>query len=371
MSNCTCRHRRSRTNRLAFTLVELLVVIAIIGVLVALLLPAIQAAREAARRIQCQNNLKNLSLAVLNYESSNNKLPASSQMPFVASGGRGATTMELNMFGGVGNCQRSWIVQILPYIEQAAIFQQLDGICFQDAMTPAEQALENQGISPQRSQPAILLCPSDQALGRFYQSPFTNERSFGKGNYAAYSCPEHITSSAVWPGALIHEPQPMSRVTDGTSNTIMLTEVRTRDDPLDQRGAWALAWPGSSVLGLDMHGQLPGNYNARVTQLPGDHPYIPRPALAPGALPPNSPTGAENADDVRGCTGGSELARGSQLDNMPCNNLNSNTAAARSQHPGMVNATHVDGSVRILLDEIDPLVFGLLIHISDGQTINE
>jgi prepilin-type N-terminal cleavage/methylation domain-containing protein len=66
---------RPRTLRRGFTLVELLVVIAIIGVLVALLLPAVQAAREAARRAQCQSNLKNIALAVLNYESMKKELP--------------------------------------------------------------------------------------------------------------------------------------------------------------------------------------------------------------------------------------------------------------------------------------------------------
>jgi prepilin-type N-terminal cleavage/methylation domain-containing protein len=85
--------------RRAFTLVELLVVIAIIGVLVSLLLPAVQTAREAARRSQCQNNLKQTSLAVLNYEDVHKALP-----------------------GGVGRfgcCWGTWQVRLLPYLEQA------------------------------------------------------------------------------------------------------------------------------------------------------------------------------------------------------------------------------------------------------------
>src|SRR5438445_11061328 len=90
-----------RHARLAFTLVELLVVIAIIGVLVALLLPAVQTAREASRRSSCQNNLKQLSLAMLNYESTNNVLP-----------------------GGVGRygcCWGTWQVRVLPFLEQGAL----------------------------------------------------------------------------------------------------------------------------------------------------------------------------------------------------------------------------------------------------------
>src|SRR6187431_3342554 len=88
----------------AFTLVELLVVIAIIGVLVALLLPAVQQAREAARRMQCRNNLKQIALAVHNYESSHLTLP-----PGV-----------LGTSGAVAQAQllHTWLVQILPYLDQ-------------------------------------------------------------------------------------------------------------------------------------------------------------------------------------------------------------------------------------------------------------
>src|SRR5213593_4788356 len=99
-----------RVLRSAFTLVELLVVIAIIGVLVALLLPAVQSAREAARRSQCSNNLRQLSLAVMNYEDTFKALP-----------------------GGVGRygcCWGTWMVRVLPFMEQgtlSTLYQNSDG----------------------------------------------------------------------------------------------------------------------------------------------------------------------------------------------------------------------------------------------------
>ena len=96
-----------------FTLVELLVVIAIIGVLVALLLPAVQAAREAARRTQCKNNLKQMGLGVLNFEATYRYLPHSGPCD---STGSATTTYMIH----------STATMLLPYIEQVSLFQQFD-----------------------------------------------------------------------------------------------------------------------------------------------------------------------------------------------------------------------------------------------------
>ena len=76
---------------------------------------------------------------------------------------------------------------------------------------------------------------------------------FGKGNYAAYVSAEHARSMRVFPGALINELQPLARISDGTSHTLMVAEVRARDVERDPRGVWAAAWTGGSILAFDMH----------------------------------------------------------------------------------------------------------------------
>jgi len=116
MTNTNPRHattisQASATSKRGFTLVELLVVIAIIGVLVALLLPAVQAAREAARRMHCSNNLKQLGLACLNFESSRRTFPAA-----------GAIRIPENCAGTGGVCRGvPWCVEIMPYLEEGAV----------------------------------------------------------------------------------------------------------------------------------------------------------------------------------------------------------------------------------------------------------
>ena len=143
-----CNHKSEIKNQKsrAFTLVELLVVITIIGILIALLLPAVQAAREAARRMQCSNNLKQLALAVLNYESSSKVLPPGA-------------------FWNLSNTTRkgSILLHLLPYVEQQSVYDafdfhvtDIDGQCYQGTTNPI-------GATPI---PAYF-CPSNQSPKTF------------------------------------------------------------------------------------------------------------------------------------------------------------------------------------------------------------
>jgi prepilin-type N-terminal cleavage/methylation domain-containing protein len=361
----------------AFTLVELLVVIAIIGVLVALLLPAIQAARESARRVQCQNTLHNLALAVLNYENQKKALPQA--LDAVSANGKSVPLAQVQNGGAVPGgggqvvTRLSWIVRILPFIEQTQLFDQFDMKTNISTQSNQETAIDA-SRGPQSAQIDFLMCPSDQARGRYFQHAlFAGPRAYAKGNYAAYVAPEHVECMPLARGAMIHEPQPLARIEDGTSRTLMLSEVRTREDERDVRGAWALAWPGASMLALDMHGAK--GQLVRICQIAdASRPeYQPDPTYANYVLTPNverNSTGIDLADDLFLCDSNT-TAVNSRLEGMPCKNIGETIATARSQHPGGINNSHIDGSVRWIGDDIEPVLFGSLACVHDGLTLTE
>jgi len=353
----------------AFTLVELLVVIAIIGILVALLLPAIQAAREAARRSSCRNSLKNIALAVLNYENQRKALPQCTEAKPTVS--RGASSEKISSI--YDGSQMSWIVQILPYLEEQSLadqFHQFDPtktILNQDATKPR----------PFQNQIDILLCPTDNARGRFFSSTtYTPGLRFAKGNYVAYASPEHLQCMRVFPGAMINEPQPLKKISDGTSKTLMLVEIRTRDSELDQRGAWALAWNAASVIAFDHHSESTAGAGCPDTGTQRAMGYVPFKLASEASNPqlPNNPPTAALQDRLRECKTSPEQFE-SRVELMPCSNeLDGGTylsAAPRSLHAGGVNSARCDGSVDWLQDNIDPYLMARLVSINEGQSEQE
>ena len=336
--------RTSHRRRLGFTLVELLVVIAIIGILVSMLLPAVQAAREAARRLECKNNLKQISLAIVTYESTQKVYPAAGIVG-VSSGSLGDgpyREREGKMF--------SWLVLILPQLEQRNLHD-----AFDFNVTILQQPNE-----PQANPLKLAMCPSDAAQGRFFQeSTLTNNKKFAKGNYAAFVSPFHTDLTDWYPGGLSgNRPHASLDIKDGLSNTFVISEVRTRNRLDDQRGAWALPWTGASILSFDVH--------ATDTATPDR--YIPNPASYGATQRPN--TLGPNTDMLYKC---SELAE-AQVLRMPCGEYGPGgwhylSAAPRSLHPGGVNVAYLDGHVGYIPDGIDERAMALLVSSNDREPL--
>ena len=179
----------------AFTLVELLVVIAIIGILVALLLPAIQAAREAARRTQCKNNLRQIGVALHTYHEAQRKFPL---------GG-----LEWRPFGNTTKRQLAWSAFLLPYVEEPVLAKQLD---LTKAFDHADNAKAAATILP------VFLCPSSKRLEQLVEG--RGGCDYG-GMYG-----ERITRPNSPPrGLMIYERAFAARhVADGMSKTIIVAE---------------------------------------------------------------------------------------------------------------------------------------------------
>jgi len=221
----------STCSRRAFTLVELLVVIAIIGVLVALLLPAVQAARESARRMQCGNNLKQLALAVHNYHDVHNYYPP-----------------EMLTNPGWG-----WGAFILPFIEQNALYDQLKpGSTV--ALPPARTLFG--GVMLLQQPVKAFKCPSNQTppTNSFYSNPnnAADDHGYATSNYV---CNQQVLPHFTYPRLR------MANVTDGTTNVFLIGERRLNIHPQDQRytGAIFIGIGRGSDSQLSFHATTPIN----------------------------------------------------------------------------------------------------------------
>ncbi|MFW6171396.1 MAG: DUF1559 domain-containing protein [Planctomycetota bacterium] len=212
-----------------FTLVELLVVIAIIGILVALLLPAVQAAREAARRTQCTNNLKQIGLALHNYHDTANAFPAG----FVYRGGDGV-------------CNYGWNVAIFPYMEQGAFYDQLSpGTIplydrYTDSATDVDRELLQQAIPNVR-------CPSDDG------PDLANSVNFGNNDYFDVALSNYVASAGYGDKPVRDQEcrgmfygnswKSFGDINDGSSNTLAVGE-RSYGQPGSGNRQHAATWVG-------------------------------------------------------------------------------------------------------------------------------
>jgi prepilin-type N-terminal cleavage/methylation domain-containing protein/prepilin-type processing-associated H-X9-DG protein len=311
-----------------FTLVELLVVITIIGILIALLLPAVQAAREAARRMQCCNNEKQIGIALHNFENSNKHFPAGNT-GWLKNGSWAGLTVFL---------------QILPYLEQGNLYQEFDpNIRWGD---PPNQYLLGKNI-------ATYACPSGDAATR--KVVVTSTYTYGRSNYSA--C---FGSTQICADSTCADPQTYSSrnclendgpfrmnvsrsvadFKDGLSQTILVSEIITgvgdkleANGAVDMRGAWAFPMVGAIYL----HRQGP---NSRV----------------PDALRISFCTPQAQASPVNPCESAS----------LPSDKHIFERVAARSMHSGGVNSLFGDGHVEFYNDSVALPVWRALSTIKGG-----
>ncbi len=338
---------RYRLTRSAFTLVELLVVIAIIGILVALLLPAVQAAREAARRMSCTNNLKQLALACHNYNDVYKCFPSLSQGTQT-----GTNLPEHSNYGML-----SGVVALLPFMEETALYDQFKTAQLGNepgfpAVYPAWGPVPWWGwnFKPHHVQVKTLLCPSDGG-GNFKGGI---EYSWqGDTNYNFCTGDEANTNAAGQqsPRGIFGQYSfvKFGEIADGTSNTLCMSEMvlpTVANVPSD----------GTASLRDGLYAEIPG----------GGTNFGSNPALCLAYLGPNRtilPT-SPVIGDIRGtnwCWGGTTVSGMNTIlppNSMKCTNEGSEWGWSQvmppdSKHPTGVNGSLADGSVRFFTNSID------------------
>ena len=252
-----CRQTCSRRSG-GFTLVELLVVIAIIGILVALLLPAVQAAREAARRSQCINNLKQIGVALLNCHDTHKKMPQTAGYFPDEDKLKGSETVAIiDQQKSTSSPANLGAIQyfLLPFIEEEALYMTRQGWLQQYGDWPITEASGNRrkGMPP----PAAYICPSDNTATRESVVIMPDGTSWGGGNYVA-----NVQSLNHWwdqtratqlPAGFT-QPRPythprLNHITDGTSKTMAFAE-RYAICPRQLLGQWSHALAGDAVHNL-------------------------------------------------------------------------------------------------------------------------
>jgi prepilin-type N-terminal cleavage/methylation domain-containing protein/prepilin-type processing-associated H-X9-DG protein len=302
-------------NRDGFTLIELLVVIAIVGVLSAILLPAVQAAREAARRAQCQNHLKQLTLALQNYHASIKCFPPGAIWE-VSSGMY--TSHRVNFYP-----------HLMPYIDENAQFEQLGFNAGWMWLSPTNAAIVGM-VRP------YWRCPSDAmgtVLYKYQTQSLARTNYFGVFNGLQIG---DVLLNDSKKNALFaaNRSRRIRDITDGTSKTLALAESLTGSDESDARGT---AWIDQTG-GAFIHTKLTPN-----TTDP-DLCY-PNPVWCQ-SVPQNDPHRPWLNGD------------GFQTD----------TCAARSMHSGGVNVALCDGSVRFVADEIEPAIWQAAATIQGNES---
>lgn len=314
---------RGRRRKAAFTLVELLVVIAIIGILVALLLPAIQAAREAARRTQCSNNLKQLGVAMQNFHDVYKRFPSATHDPLFR-----------DTAGGWSNSRDRWgyVCLILPFMEQQALY---DTMLAEHIGHASNRPWSDNEVT--RTTLSTLLCPSDAAARSVPslnggKTPLSYQVNRGD-QWLHYDWDE--SRGVFGDGSKIRVST--AQISDGTSNTMLASEVviavsgsrRVTEALARDVGATNSSPPALCTARVLPDGTLSGTV-AGPNQLIGWRwadarcPY----SVWYPILPPNSPSCSNNPEDWA-------------------------MVASSSRHPGGAQVVFCDSTVRFMADSID------------------
>ncbi len=376
---------RSRFDRPAFTLIELLVVIAIIAVLIALLLPAVQSAREAARRAQCTNNLKQIGLALFNYESGNTCFPPSGESTNFsqAIATPGVTYPTSQFVDGGFSC----LARILPFMEGNNAFNALNFNIFEydDA-----QGINYTGASQVVN---VFICPSSTRSpdgGRDGVEPASNDggvanalggQGYGYNDYGA-TCYTDIdplggtTFVASFPatpyrnkysrqnGLLKQGKTPIAQITDGTSNTIAIGEDAGRDprylSPYTQNTYCDKATITMSAFQASVNPLDPGPAGGYTFYRRFWRWAEPDESFGVSGAPNNKYRPDNEGVDWPGNTGPFQ-AQGTN---------GGNNDELASFHPGGINCLFGDGSVRFIKDSVNVVTLRGLVTLAGGEVLS-
>lgn len=340
-------------NRTGFTLVELLVVITIIAMLIGLLLPAVNAAREAGRNASCRNNLKQLALATLQYEHGHEILPpACNPSGTVPNKKTNVSPMTPS------NQRENWVIHILPYLEQTALADEINAYLKDNTKAIGDTFSDITGkpkmADIRTRELKTLLCPSDRLNRTMFIDDSGN--SWGRGNYAAnmgIGKADDMSNINWWskPNAKgVMGPRMSVQITgikDGASNTILLSEIRAGINSSDPRGTWALGGAGPSAT--SKNGFLGGE------------------AYGPNAEPPIIGKG----DSIYNCADGKMGMQALERTRigLPCTDGSGANvqATCRSSHSGGVNVAFADGNSRFISNSIS---LGTIINITDPNALD-